>query len=186
MNSYMGGLSYAIDSESLPQSVSVNASYNENKDLNKITSALQHSDVKTMAVGTSYSINVPQIETDFNAAYSYQQTKGYETQYKSHVLSGGVSRSFLKEKNLRLAANISYTFNKIAGRSRNNSLSADVNAGLTLAKVHSFSLSAGLYHYNDVSLTEATDYGSSDYNVSLNYTWNFTLLELKRKATEKK
>ncbi len=185
MNSFMGGISYSIDSESLPQTIGLNASYNENKDLNPITSAMQHSDVTTMAAGLSYSVTVPSIEIDFSAAYSYQQTKGYDTQYKSHVLSAGASRSFLKEKNLHLSANLAYTLNNITGKSRNNSLSANISAGYTLAKVHAFALSAGVYHFNDVSLTEATDYGSSDYSVSLNYTWNFTLLHLKRNSTKK-
>ncbi len=185
MHGVNAGINYSLPDQTNSQNVGLTVSYNANKDLNEYTNNLNHSDVTSIAAGLNYGINVAAWETDINTSYSFQQSEGYQSQYNSHVFSLGASRSLLKEKNLRLSANLSYCLNQIKGQSRNNSLSADISAGYTLKKEHNFTFSAGYYNYNDMSFVEQMAYNSYDFNVSLNYTWNFTLIELKKKSKEK-
>ncbi len=98
----------AFDTELLGHSASLSLNYTENKDLNDF--ATVESDVKTKALGLSYNIDVKPIETDFTLTYSHQESKGFNSLYKSDVASLGTSRSFLKEKNLNFSASVYFCY----------------------------------------------------------------------------
>ncbi|MBR6591001.1 MAG: hypothetical protein IKK81_00010 [Prevotella sp.] len=173
----------AFDTELLGHSASLSLNYTENKDLNDF--ATGESDVKTKALGLSYNIDVKPIETDFTLTYSHQESKGFNSLYKSDVASLGTSRSFLKEKNLNFSASVSLCYNEIVRQSKSLSLGCDLSANYTHKKVHVFSASAGFNKYGDVNITEV--HGSldcTDITVSLNYAYTFTLLAIKRKGNK--
>lgn len=173
----------AFDTELLGHSASLSLNYTENKDLNDF--ATGESDVKTKALGLSYNIDVKPIETDFTLTYSHQESKGFNSLYKSDVASLGTSRSFLKEKNLNFSASVSLCYNEIVRQSKGLSIGCDLSANYTHKKVHVFSASAGFNKYGDVNITEV--HGSldcTDITVSLNYAYTFTLLAIKRKGNK--
>lgn len=183
MSSFSITPSYNLDTELLAHSVSVSANYTENKDMNMF--ATGEGDVKTKALGLSYNIDVKPIETDFTLSYSHQESEGFNSLYKSDVASLGVSRSFLKEGNLSLSSSVSLCYNEIVRQSKNLSIGADISASLNLKKVHMFSANASFNKYGDVNITEVrSSLDCTDITVSLNYTYTFTLLEIKRKSKE--
>ena len=176
--------SYSIPGETFDHAISLSASYNQNKDLNRF--ATGQSDVKTMAAGVTYSLGVKPWEMDFTTSFSHQQSEGYNTRYTSDVLSISTGRSFLKEKNLNTSATVSLCYNDVQDRQRMLSLGGFVSASYTLAKVHVFSLSAGANKYSDTNITSSDESrGTTEVTVSLNYAYTFSLLHLKRKAKEK-
>jgi hypothetical protein len=64
------------------------------------------------------------------------------------------------------------------------SIGADVSVGYTLKKVHVFSLAAGVNKYGDVNIVRRrSSLDQTDVNISLNYIYTFSLLELKKKGT---
>ena len=101
MNSLNFTPSYTYDTEQLGHNVSLSASYTENKDLNRF--ATGESDVKTMALGASYGMDIHAWEVNVGASLSHQQSNGYHTRYTSDVGSITLSRSFLEEKNLSVS-----------------------------------------------------------------------------------
>ena len=176
--------SYTIGGEILDHAISVSASYNQNKDLNRFASG--QSDVKTLAAGITYSLGVKPWEMDFTTSLSHQQSDGYNTRYTTDVLSLSTGRSFLKEKNLSTSATVSLCYNDVQDRQRMLSLGGYVSASYTLAKVHVFSLNAGANKYSDTNITSSDESrGTTEITVSLNYAYTFSLLHLKRKAKEK-
>jgi len=176
--------SYTIGGEILDHAISLSASYNQNKDLNRFASG--QSDVKTLAAGITYSLGVKPWEMDFTTSLSHQQSDGYNTRYTTDVLSLSTGRSFLKEKNLSTSATVSLCYNDVQDRQRMLSLGGYVSAGYTLAKVHVFSLNAGVNKYSDTNITSFDESrGTTEITVSLNYAYTFSLLHLKRKAKEK-
>ena len=126
-------------------------------------------------------------DTDFMLNLSHQVSDGYQTTYTSDVASLGASRSFLKEKELSLGATLSLCYNKIKDQSKCLSMGGDLSVGYTLNKVHVFSLTAGVNKYGDVNVVKRrSSLDQTDVNVSLNYTYTFSLFELKRKAENTK
>ena len=66
-------------------------------------------------------------------------------------------------------------------------MGCDLSVGYTLNKVHVFSLTAGVNKYGDVNVVKRrSSLDQTDVNVSLNYTYTFSLFELKRKAENTK
>ena len=66
------------------------------------------------------------------------------------------------------------------------SIGGDVSVGYTLNKVHVFSLMAGVNKYGDVNVVKRrSSLDQTDVNISLNYTYTFSLYEMKRKAEKK-
>ena len=181
MSSYSLTPSYFHETESLGHNISLSANLTQNKDLNKFSTG--ESDVKTSAFGLSYNIDVKPIETDFTLTYSHQESKGFNSKYISDVASLGTSRSFLKEKNLSLSATVSLCYNEVERQSKSLSLGADFSASFNLKKVHLFSASAAFNKYGDVNITQTqSGLDCTDITVSLNYTYTFTLLAIKRKV----
>ena len=180
--------SYSVDGDRFGQNYSLSLNYTQNKDLNKFATGI--SDVTTLAVGLSHSLEIKAWEMNVTTSLSHQTSKGYETRYSSEVLSLSTGRSFLKDKNLHTSATFSLCYNDIRDQQRMLSMGADLSAGYTLAKVHQFSLSAGFNKYSDTNIsTDYTSMGTTEVTLSVGYNYTFSLLHLKRKtsaATEEK
>lgn len=173
--------SFNYDTDLFGHGASLSFNYTSNKDLNK--QAAKANDVKTMALGLSYSLNVKPWETDFSLSFSHQNTKGYNSQYSSDVGTFSASRSFLKEKTLNVSANLSLCYNEVKRQSKSLSIGGDFSVGYTLKKVHSFSASASFNKFGDVNITKTrSSLDCTDISASLNYVYTFTLLSIKRKA----
>ena len=182
MNSFYVTPSYTINGEMLGHIFNLSLNYTENKDLNRF--ATGESDVKTMAAGLSYSMDIKPWEMSATASFSHQQSKGYQTRYTSDIFSLSTGRSFLKEKTLYTSATLSMCYNNVKNIQRNLSLGADVSEGYTVNKVHVFSLSAGFNKYSDANLSDDnSSRGTTEVSVSLGYNYTFSLLHLARKKS---
>ncbi len=175
---------YNIMGNCYDHSMSLSANYTVNKDLNKFADG--QNDVTTLALGASYDLGVKPWETNFTLSLSHQNTKGYNMEYTSDVMSLSTGHSFLKEKNLSTSGTVSLCYNEVKNQTKNLSLALDLTASYTIKKVHAISLSASVSKYGDVNMQDSeTSYNATDIRVSLNYLYTFTLLELKRKAKDK-
>lgn len=175
--------SYIITGNTLDHTISLSANYTQNKDLNKFS--IGQSDVKTIAMGGNYNMNVKPWEMDFSVNFSHQQTKGFNMEYTSDVASFTTGRSFLKENNLSVSATLSAVYNEVKHQSKNLSMAFDMNMGYTLAKAHAFSFSASFSKYGDVNVEKTTSsLDATDIRLSLNYVYTFSLLEIKKKEKE--
>ncbi len=175
---------YNIMGNSYDHSMSLSANYTVNKDLNRFAEG--KNDVTTLALGASYDLGVKPWETNFTLSLSHQNTKGYNTEYTSDVMSLSTGRSFLKEKNLSTSGTVSLCYNEVKNQTRNLSLALDLSASYTIKKVHAISLSASVSKYGDVNMQDSdSSYDATDIRVSVNYLYTFTLLEIKRKAKNK-
>ena len=185
MQSFSLTPSASFDSDTYSHTVSLTGSITDNKDRNKF--ATGESDVTSWALGLGYGLGVKPWDTDFMLNLSHQVSDGYQTTYTSDVASLGASRSFLKEKELSLGATLSLCYNKIKDQSKSLSMGGDLSVGYTLNKVHVFSLTAGVSKYGDVNVVKRrSSLDQTDVSVSLNYTYTFSLFELKRKAENTK
>ncbi len=185
MQSFSLTPSASFDSETYSHSVSLTGSITDNKDRNKF--ATGESDVTSWALGLGYGLGIKPWETDLSLNLSHQVSDGYHTTYTSDIASLGASRSFLKEKELSLGATLSLCYNKIKDQSKSLSMGGDLSVGYTLNKVHVFSLTAGVSKYGDVNVVKRrSSLDQTDVTVSLNYTYTFSLYELKRKAENTK
>ena len=183
MQSFYLTPSATFDGAALSHSISLTGSITDNKDRNPF--ATGESDVTSKAIGLAYSMGVKSWETDFSGNLNYQVSDGYKTRYKSSVATLGVSRSFLKEKELNIGLNFSLCYNEVEKQSKSLSLGADLSASYMLKKVHSFSLAAGMSKYGDVNQTRRrSSLDALDITASLNYTYTFTLLEIRKKAAK--
>ena len=180
MNSVNFTPSYTYDTEQLGHNVSLSASYTENKDLNRF--ATGESDVKTMAFGASYGIDIHAWEVNVGASLSHQQSNGYHTRYTSDVGSITLSRSFLEEKNLSVSLTGLMAYNEVRRQSKNLSMGGSFSVGYTLARVHVFSASGSFNKYGDVNITKTrSNLDMTDISLSLNYAYTFSLLTIKSK-----
>ena len=187
MNSVYVTPSLSIPGQTIDHMFSLSGNYSENRDLNRF--ATGQSDVKTIAAGLSHSMSVKPWEMQFTTSLNHQQSEGYETRYTSDILSLSAARAFLKEKNLNVSATASLCYNDVRDQHRMLSAGADISVGYVLNKVHVFSYSAGFNKYSDVNISDdELSHRTTEINMSLNYTYTFTLLEMKRKGekTEKK
>ena len=175
--------SYNIDGTSLTHSMSLSASYTENKDKNKFSTHV--GDIKSLALGASYNLGVKDWEMDFTGNINHQTSKGLNNRYTSDVASLTASRSFLKDKSLSVSATLSLIYNEIQYQSKSLSIAGDMQVGYTLNQKHIFSLSAGISKYGDVNPTRTrSTLDATNVNVSFNYNYAFTLLEIKKKAKQ--
>lgn len=180
MDSFYFSPSFSAESDNFAHAVGLSASFAQNKDLNHF--ATHESDVRTIAGGINYVITVKPWETNFQAALNHQQSEGYQTKYISDILSLSTDRSFLREKNLNASATVSLCYNDVKHRQRTMSIGADVALSYILKQFHAFSLSAGLNKYNDVNFTtDDNNYDLTELSVGFNYTYTFSLLQIKRK-----
>lgn len=174
--------SYFIDAKHLSHTFALSFCYTDNKDHNRFTAA-QGGDIKATAIGGSYDLGVKDWEMDFVVSMNHQVSKGMSTKYTSDVASLTTSRSFFEDKQLNISATLSLCYNEIERQSKSLSMGGDLAMSYTLNKVHLFSLTAGLYKYGDVNQTKRrSSLDATDISASLNYTYTFSLLELKRKA----
>jgi hypothetical protein len=184
MNSLYITPSYSIPGNHVDHMFSISGSYSENKDLNPFANGM--SDVKTLAAGVSHSMSVKDWEMSFVTSLNHQQSEGYQTRYSSDILSLTADRAFLKEKNLHASATLSLCYNDVKDQHRMLSAGADLSVGYTLKKVHAFSFAAGMNKYSDVNISEdESSYNTTEVNMSLNYTYTFTLLEMKKNGEKK-
>lgn len=171
---------YITEGTTLGHAVSLSFNKTENLDRNKIVA--KRNDVYTTALGANYTLSVLPWDTDFNFSYSHQQTKGYSTRYTSDVGSLDVGRAFLEKKTLFLSAGVNMCYNHILRDSKSLSMGADVSASYTLNDVHVFSLNASLSKFGDVNMTDTrSKLDETEYSVSLNYAYTFSLIEIKKK-----
>lgn len=174
---------YFIMGNILDHTISVSANYTQNKDLNKFS--IGQSDVKTIALGSSYNMNVKPWSTNFGVNFSHQQTNGFNSEYLSDILSFSTGRSFLKDNNLNLGLTLSTIYNEVKHQSKSLSMAMDLTAGYTLAKAHVFSFTAQFSKYGDVNIEKThSSLDATDIRLSLNYVYTFSILEIKNKHKE--
>lgn len=175
---------YNLPGEKLDHTISLSGNYTLNKDLNKFS--IGQTDVKTLALGASYNMNVKPWETNITLSLSHQGSKGFNTEYNSDVASISTGRSFLKDKNLNASATVSLCYNEVKHQSKSLSMALDLNAGYTLRKYHTFSFSASFCKYGDVNITKTrSSLDATDIRLSLNYLYTFTLFSIKHKDKKK-
>lgn len=176
---------YNLPGELFDHTISLSANYTENRDLNKFS--VGQTDVKTLALGASYNLNVKPWETNFTFSLSHQNTKGFNSEYSSDVASISTGRSFLKEKNLSTSATVSLNYNEVRHHSKSLSMGVDLSASYTLKKYHSFSLGASFSQYGDVNLEKTrSTLDNRDVRLTFNYLYTFTLLQVSAKKKDKK
>ena len=112
--------------EVVDHTFSLSGNYTSNKDLNKYSVGM--TDVKTLALGAGYNLNVKPWETNFSFNLSHQTSDGYDTRYTSDVASFTTGRSFLKDNNLTTSATVSLCYNEVKNTSKNLSMALDLNA----------------------------------------------------------
>ena len=161
--------------------MSLSANYTENRDLNRF--ATGESDVKTMAMGAAYGVDIHPWELNMSLSFSHQQSRGYRTTYRSDVTSLTASRSFLEDKNLNVSLTGILAYNEVKRQSKNLSLGCSFGVGYTLAKVHMFSASGSFNKFGDVNIAKTrSNLDMTDISLSLNYNYTFTLLAIRSKA----
>lgn len=176
---------YNLPGELFDHTISLSANYTENRDLNKFS--VGQTDVKTLALGASYNLNVKPWETNFTFSLSHQNTKGFNSEYSSDMASISTGRSFLKEKNLSTSATVSLNYNEVRHHSKSLSMGVDLSASYTLKKYHSFSLGASFSQYGDVNLEKTrSTLDNRDVRLTFNYLYTFTLLQVSAKKKDKK
>ncbi len=172
---------YSLEGETLGHTVALSASMTDNKDLNKFSTG--ESDVKSLALGASYGMEVKPWEVDFDVTLNHQQSKGYKSKYTSDIATFGASRSFLKEKNLKLSASLSLVYNEVEKQSKSMSIGGNLNATYSIKEVHAFSLQAGINKYGDVNLSRTrSKLDDTDVNVTFSYAYTLPAFGIKRKV----
>ena len=181
MHSIGGSATYSLQRDILTHTFTISGGYNMNKDLNKFATGV--SDVKTISGAATYNVRVEPWNTDFAGTLNHQQSIGYDRKYTSDILSLTTVRTFFEENQLNVSATLNVCYNRLVKMRENMSLGGDMQIGWTLNKVHNFSLSGGIARSNDVNITDNESmYNVTEVNVGLNYTYTFSLFELKRKA----
>lgn len=184
MASFTVSPSFMMERDALVHSASFSANYTSNKDLNKF--AIGESDVKTTAIGASYTIGVKSWNTDFGLTLSNQCSKGYKTKYVSRIATLATGHTFFEENPLSVSGSISLVYNEVERQSKSLSIGGEVSASYTLKKYHVFSTSATFYKYGDVNPTKLrSNLDCTDITLSLNYAYTFSLLHIKKKENRK-
>lgn len=177
MASYSLMPSYMFETPGFEHYVSLSLNYTENMNLNKMMA--NESNVKTLAAGCSYGVDVESLAMNFSGSYSHQKTEGYGATYTSDICSVTASRSFLKDSNLDASATLSVCNNDISTGKSSFSLGMELSAAYTLDKVHLFSADLGVNKYDDAnSIIRGTNVKGIDLTVSLNYAYTFSLMPL--------
>lgn len=176
MHSFTAAPTYMFTRNEISHSIGTSYCFNMNKDLNTFNEGV--GDITTHAVGISYSLGLRN-GLSTSLSYNFQDSYGYETDFNSNIWGLGLSRSMLKDRNLSLSADVSVSLHNYAEQ-RSLSYGLSARAGYSLRKVHQLGLSAGVNKYNDFYLMSQSNYAGYDLRVSLNYTYTFTLVDLKR------
>ena len=183
MHSLTSSANYTFQTDELMHAIGASYNFSKNLDRNKLSRGA--GDVKTNAVGANYSLSVEPWEMAFTLGYNYQKSTSNSGDFTTNMLSFSTGRAFLKDKDLRLDASLSYAINEAQG-TKTNSFGSFLSSSYAIKEVHQFGLSAGFNHYNQTYTSESGSASSRnwDVNLSLNYNYTFTLLEIKRKAKE--
>ena len=181
LHSFGASASYSLQRNILTHTFTLSGGYNINKDLNKY--ATGETDVKTISGAGTYNVRIEPWNTDFSGTLNHQQSIGYDRKYTSDIFSISAMRTFFEENQLHVTATLNVCYNRLEKMRENMSLGGDMQVGWTLNKVHTFSLSGGIARSNDVNITDNEGmYNITEVNVGFNYTYTFSLFELKRKA----
>jgi len=183
MHSLTSSANYNFQTDELLHGIGVSYNFSKNLDRNKLTRGA--GDVSTHAIGTNYSVSVEPWEMAFNVGYNHQRSKSQSGDFTTNMFSFGTGRAFLESKDLRVDASLSYAINEAQG-TKTNSLGGFLSSSYAIKEVHQFGLSAGYNHYAQTFTSTEGPVTSKnwDVNVSFNYSYTFTLLEIKRKAKE--
>lgn len=184
MHSLTSSANYNFQTDELLHGIGVSYNFSKNLDRNILTRGA--GDVTTHAIGTNYSLNVDPWEMAFNVAYNHQRSKNSSGNFTTNMWSFGTGRAFLKNKDLHLDASLSYAINEAQG-TKTNTFGGFLSSSYSIKEVHQFGLSAGYNNYKQ-TFTYAENSATTknwDVNVSFNYSYTFTLLEIKRKVKEK-
>ncbi|WP_276894633.1 hypothetical protein [Hallella bergensis] len=182
MHSFNVMPSFFFNTSNLGHNLSLTASFVKNEDLNKFSKG--DTDIKTLAVGLSYGVDIESWGTSVSATVSHQQSKSNTSTYTSDIGSMSISRSFLQEKNLNISVTGSLCYNEIKQASKSLSLGVDAALSYTLNKVHVFSLSGGLNKYGDVNISHTrSNLDDTDVSATFTYAYTFSIFEIKRKKT---
>lgn len=181
MHSLTSSANYSFQTNSLFHAFGLSYNFSKNLDRNILTKGA--GDVTTHAIGTNYSLSVEPWEMAFNVGYNHQKSKNINNDFTTDMFSFGTGRAFLKNKDLRLDASLSYAINNAQG-TKTNSFGGFLSSSYAIKEVHQFGLSAGYNHYKQTysSLQGTATTQNWDVNVSFNYSYTFTLLEIKRKS----
>lgn len=182
MSSFTFVPSYSFENELMSHNINLSLNYSFNKDLSAYANGA--GDIRTLAAGLSYGVDVEPWNTDFAVSLSHQESRSTRNNtYLSDVASLTASRSFLKDNNFNLSATLSLCHNHMVAQSENLTLGGDISAGYTLKKVHQFSASAGIYREGNVTVDRPTGHlDETDINVSLNYVYTFELIRIESRA----
>ncbi len=185
MSSFTFVPSYSLESEVMAHTMNLSLNYTFNKDLSAYANGA--GDVRTLAAGLSYGVDVEPWNTDFALSLSHQESRSTRNNtYLSDVASLTASRSFLKEKNFNLSATVSLCHNHMVAQSENMTVGGDLSASYTLKKVHQFSASASIYREGNVTVDRPTAHlDETDISLSLNYVYTFELLHIESRAKRK-
>lgn len=179
MHSLTASPSYTFSGSKTSHYVGVSYSYNMNKDLNTFNHGV--GDVTTHAGGVNYSLTFNETGLTYSGNYCHQTSKGDDSNFTTDVVSLGVSRSMLENKNLNLSADASAGINSY-GEMKSVSYGLAAAAAYTLKEAHQFTFHASVNKFNDYYVTSNTSYNGFDLTLSLNYSYTFSLLELRRSA----
>lgn len=173
--------SYNTENETLGHTVSLSTAYTSNKDLNRYSTG--QTDVWSLALGAAYDINVKPWEISFQLSLNRQESHGYNTKYTSNIASLGASRSFLKEKNLNVSANVSLCYNEVRRQSKSLSIGGNINASYVLKQVHAFSAQASFNKFGDVNITKTrSNLDDTDISVGFSYAYTFSIVAIQSRA----
>lgn len=183
MHSFTSSGNYTFQSDMLMHAIGVSYNLSKNLDRNKLSNGA--GDVTTHAIGTNYSLNVEPWEMAFSLGYNHQTSKNVSGRFTTNMWSFGTGRAFLKNRDLRLDASLSYAINEAQG-TKTRSFGGFLSSSYAIKEVHQFGLSAGYNHYNQTYTMASGDASTRnwDINISLNYSYTFTLLAIKRKTKE--
>ena len=74
-------------------------------------------------------------------------------------------------------------YNEVLRESKSLSMGGEFSVGYTIKKVHSLSAAASFNKYGDVNISQTrSNLDCTDITCSLNYSYTFSLFELKRKS----
>jgi hypothetical protein len=172
--------SYTTSSELLDHTISLSTAYTQNTDLNDF--ATGESDVKSFSLGLAYDLGVKPWDVDFLVSLNHQQSRGYKSRYNSEIGTLGISRSFLKEKNLHLSLSGSLCYNEVVNQKESMSIGGNISASYTWNDVHVLTAQASFNKYGDVNISkERGSLNDTDISIGFSYVYTFSLVDLMRK-----
>ncbi|MGM9804647.1 MAG: hypothetical protein ACI308_10785 [Muribaculaceae bacterium] len=179
MHAFTASPSYNIMGDQLSHYFGGAFSYNMNKDLNTFHEGA--GDVTTRAFSVNYTMGILSNGLNISAGYGNQNSKSEESDFTTNMVNVGLSKSLLKNRNLTLSADLSAAINKYDDQ-KTVSYGLTAQASYLLKEAHQFSFGATMSKYNDYYITSQTSYNGFDLQLSLNYTYSFTLIHLKKKS----